>query len=291
MATIQEIETHKKLVLYDGEDRVDLAKAVLDEVRKKPRKPPMQSGLGNLDLVLKGGFFPGQLIVISGTTGMGKTTLAQTFTINLLEKHLARPLWFSYEVAEEDFLEVFEKYDPMSLEYITMPRQLEKHHLVWIEERIIESYLKFDTRAVFIDHLHRLVDMNSRQNLTEQIGNTVISLKQMALRHEMVMFLICHISQDATKSEKELGLGSVRDSSFIEQEADTSLYTWRHEDGVRNVLKVAKNRKGGVINVRFPLIYQGGRYFEQSRDEQYHEEADRRDARRGRSGMGKGAKD
>lgn len=288
--TFDQIELHKKLATYQGDDRVEPAAIILEEARKKPTKEPYRSGLARLDNTLKGGFFPGQLIVISGTTGMGKTTLAQTFTVNFLEKGI-NPLWFSYEVAHEDFLEPFERYDKLSLKVIYMPLSMEKHHLAWIEERIIESYLKYNTRVVFIDHLHRLVEMNGKQSLTEQIGNTVVRLKQMALKHGMVIFLLCHIGQEATKSDKELGLGSVRDSSFIEQEADTVLYTWRHEDGETNVLKIAKNRKGGKINVRLPLHYKEGRYFEQARDEYFHEAADRRAKGRGRSGVGKDAKD
>ena len=288
--TFDQIELHKKLATYQGEDRVEPVSIILEEARKKPKTEPYRSGLGNLDTVLKGGFYPGQLVVISGKTGMGKTTLAQTFTISLLEQ-VIKPLWFSYEMSHEDFLEVFEQYDHRTLERIYMPISLEKHHLEWVEERIVESYLKFNTRIVFIDHLHRLVEMNGKQKLTEQVGHTVITLKQMAVRNDMVIFLLCHISQEATKGDGELGLGSVRDSSFIEQEADTVLYTWRHEDGETNVLKVAKNRKGGKINVRLPLVYQEGRYFEQARDERYHEEADRRTQKRGSYGRAKGAKD
>jgi predicted ATP-dependent serine protease len=262
VSIFDDIEKHKKLAIYQGADRVEPAAVILQEARKKPGKPCYPSGLPTLDRVLKGGFFPGQLIVLSGITGMGKTTLAQTFTVHFL-KMLIKALWFSYEVGADDFLSVFEKWDTLSLKAIYMPMSLEKHHLLWIEERIIESYLKYDTRVVFIDHLHRLVEMNGKQNLSIQVGNTVIALKEMALRHDMVIFLICHTMKTSNGSE-ELGLGSVRDSSFIEQEADTVLYTWRHDDGASNVLKVAKNRKGGTINVRLQLQYREGLYREQA---------------------------
>jgi replicative DNA helicase len=127
-----------------------------------------------------------------------------------------------------------------------------------------------------IDHLHRLVYKGKGTNFTEEIGNTVIPLKEMAVRLEMVIFLICHISQEATKkltNGEELGLGAVRDSSFVEQDADVVLYTWRMRDDNKknipnaNIMKLAKNRHNGEIDVSFPLRFQKGLYYEMARDE------------------------
>jgi len=266
----------EKLKTYDGPDKVVTAKEILDHIRTKPQVRMLKSGLANLDKSLGGGFHPGDLVVLSGATGMGKTTLSQTFEVNMLKTQAIASLLLSYEGRKQELLEKFENFDPSVLKCITMPRQTEKHHLQWIEERIIESFEKYGTRTVVIDHLHRLVYKGKGTNFTEEIGNTVIPLKEMAVRLEMVIFLICHISQEATKkltNGEELGLGAVRDSSFIEQEADVVLYTWRMRDDKNknvpnaNIMKLVKNRHNGEIDVSFPLRFKKGLYYEMARDE------------------------
>jgi predicted ATP-dependent serine protease len=257
-----ELKQNRTLADYDGEDRVERAADILKAIKQKPEKTPKPSKMPLVDHYLRGGFYPGQLVVISGTTGHGKTTLAQTWTMNLLESQEC-PLWFSYEVTHEDFLRTFADIDPTYLRHIFMPASMSKHHMKWIEDRIQESFLKYQTSVVFIDHLHYLVEMNGKQTLSSQVGETMRGLKQLALKTNMVVFLICHTMK--TKGDEELDLGSVRDSSFVEQEADTVFYIWRDPNNEsRNILKLAKNRKGGVIGKRISLRYERRRYYEQS---------------------------
>lgn len=195
--------------------------------------------------------------LLSDCTVTHNTTLAQTFTRNMSEQ-LVYPLWFSYEVSCDDFLSVF---PADHMQYIYMPLKLKDNTLQWIEERILESRLKNRTTAVFIDHIHYLVQMNARQNMSFVIGETVRGLKQIALRYNVVIFLIAHMVK--TRPEEEPGLGSVRDSSFIEQEADTVLYVWRlKDDRWVTVVKVAKNRKRGIIDEKVGLILKDGKYVE-----------------------------
>jgi replicative DNA helicase len=258
-------ELHKKLATYDGPDRVEQASVILEHERKQPKQVFYPTGLSGLDKHIKGGVYPGQLFVISGTTGHGKTTLGQTITSNMV-KALLKPLWFSYEVTNEDFLEQFPEDQ---LPFFFMPMIMAQSHLQWVEERIIESYLKNNTKVVFIDHLHRVIDMNSKDNMSAKVGAAVIELKKMALKHGMVIFLICH-TMKTNSLESELRLGDVRDSSFIEQEADTVVYVWRDKDAEnRTAMKIAKNRKGGTIDSIIALRYEGGRYYEESSRPEY----------------------
>jgi hypothetical protein len=93
----------------------------------------------------------------------------------------------------------------------------------------------------------------------------VRGLKQLALKHRVVVFLVAHMQK--TKPDEEPGLGHIRDSSFVEQEADTVLYVWRQKENKSvTVLKVAKNRKRGIIDDRIPLVLKDGRYYEKAGD-------------------------
>ncbi|MDD5244072.1 MAG: DnaB-like helicase C-terminal domain-containing protein [Syntrophorhabdaceae bacterium] len=257
MALAEQIEREQALVKYDGEDRVLPAVEVLKLYRAEvPKGEKIMSKIPTLDRVLDG-FYPGQLIVISGVTGHGKTTIAQTFTKNMSEQ-LVYPLWFSYEVGTDDFLSTFSDDHQ---KYIYMPAKLKGNTLKWLEDRILESKLKYRTQAVFIDHIHYLVTMSPKQNMSYIIGETVRGLKQLCIKHNIVIFLIAHMTK--TRPEEEPGLGHTRDSSFIEQEADSVLYVWRHvKDRWITILKVAKNRKRGIIDDRIALILRDGKYEE-----------------------------
>jgi replicative DNA helicase len=280
--TKEQMDLNKTLATYDGPDRVERASLIYEEELKKPSIPCYSTGLTTLDSYIKGGVYPGQLVIISGTTGHGKTTLGQTITCNMLPKFIL-PVWFSFEVTTRDFLEQFDhSYRP----YFYMPLENKQSNMQWVEHRIIESYLKYNTKVVFIDHLHRIVDMGSKDNLSTQVGKAVIELKKMALRHGMVIFLICHTTK-TNSQDGELSLGDVRDSSFIEQEADTVLYVWRDkEDQTRTVCKLAKNRKGGVIDKRIALRWKEGVYYEESFERENEGIYQGPDKRNG-SGMGK----
>jgi hypothetical protein len=74
---------------------------------------------------------------------------------------------------------------------------------------------------------------------------------------------ICHTTKTKNDGNAELGLGDVRDSSFIEQEADTVFYVWRDEKTeYETLVKVAKNRKKGIINKKVRMIYEDGKLVE-----------------------------
>lgn len=257
MPDINQIELEQQVMAYDGEDQVLPSSEVLNRlIADRPKGERVMSKIPTLDRTI-GGFYPGQLIVVSGVTGHGKTTLCQTFTKNMSEQ-LTNPLWFSYEVGTEDFINAFH---PDYQAHIFMPAKLKDNTLSWLEERILESMVKYGTTVVFIDHIHYLVQMNSRQNMSFVIGECVRGLKQLAIKHNIIIFLIAHMTK--TRPEDEPGLGHTRDSSFIEQEADTVLYVWRlATDRWTTVCKVAKNRKRGIIDEKIALIMQDGKYEE-----------------------------
>jgi replicative DNA helicase len=257
MVDMKKIELEQEAMAYSGEDRVLPANEVLKLYRaERPKGEKILSKLPTLDKTL-GGFYPGQLVVVSGVTWHGKTTLCQTITRNMSEQ-LTMPLWFSYEVACDDFLSVFpEDY----LKYIYMPAKLKGNSVQWLEDRIIESKIKYKTTAVFIDHIHYLIKVNSKQNASLVIGEAVQAIKQLSIKHSVVIFLVAHMQK--TRPDEEPSLGHTRDSSFIEQEADSVLYVWRHsKDRWVTICKVAKNRKRGIIDEKIGFILKDGKYEE-----------------------------
>jgi replicative DNA helicase len=263
MPDIKQIEQEQAAAAYDGEDRVLPSNEVLKQfLASQPKGERISTKLPTLDMVI-GGLYPSQLVVVSGVTGHGKTTLCQTFTKNMSEQ-LTFPLWFSYEVGTEDFIDNFH---PDYQKHIYMPLKMTDNSLKWIEARIVESKVKYGTTICFIDHIHYLVSMSAKTNMSFVIGECVRGLKQLAIKHNIVIVLVAHMTK--TKPDEEPGLGMTRDSSFIEQEADTVLYVWRHTtDRWVTICKVAKNRKKGIIDEKIGLTLVDGKYQETTLQEE-----------------------
>ena len=246
--TKQLIEFEKQLCEYDGEDKVvpstELRKS-LEQSRQKV--VGLQSSIPSLDRLIHS-FDGGELTVLSGITGNGKTLFAQTLTKNFSDQK-KNSLWFSYEVMPLNFLRSF----GTSLPNFYMPQILKENNLIWLEKRVHEAKIKYSIEAVFVDHLHFLISMTSRNNMSLEIGNLMRGMKKIALKHNICFFLIAHTKK--TNPDYELDLGDTRDSSFIEQEADNVFYLWRKPKTENEAtLKIAKNRRMGVFGKKVHLI-------------------------------------
>jgi len=244
-----------ELQKYEGADRVISSHEMKESLKSKPEVPRVKLNFPSLDKKMEG-LEPGELNVISGPTKEGKTTLAQTFTANLIKKDI-KSLWFTYELPAKQFLE---KFPELPLFYL--PRQLPSYALEWIEKKIIEAKLKYGVKAVFIDHLHYLVPFSKVVNMSLVIGGVMRELKRLAREHEVMIFLIAHTQK--IKINQEPSLSDIRDSSFISQEADFVLMIWRlYEKDKKGDListnqgkiKLAANRRTGeVVYLKIQLV-------------------------------------
>jgi replicative DNA helicase len=109
-----------------------------------------------------------------------------------------------------------------------LPLELKAMDPAWLAERMQEAKLKHDCCIFMIDHLHFLVDMQTQQNLSLNIGAFMRQLKMIALRLKVAIILIAH--QKSLAKGSEPSLEDVRDSSFIAQEADNFIVVWRQPD-------------------------------------------------------------
>jgi len=206
---------------YRGEDEVISSDKYQELLAKDAKKKQLKiyTHIPKLDEIIEG-FREGNLVVISGATKEGKTSISQTFTENFEEKCL----WFTYEVPVSEFLEKFTK-----IPLFYLPKTLKGNTTDWLEKKIVEGIAKFNVKAVFIDHLHYIVDMKAMgANMSLQIGATMRELKRIALRWGIVIFLIAHITKSKIMDIPDLD--AIRDSSFVAQEADIVMFIVRLRD-------------------------------------------------------------
>lgn len=253
-ADSKEVSKEEELYHYRGEYEVKLSSDIYLEEMKKPKVPSIDTGIFLLDELI-GGVIPGELITISGWTGGGKTTLARTFTKNF---HIQNVMscWFQFEETYNQFLGKFRASNIKELPVFSLPQKLKAHSMEWYEERVHEAVLKYGVKVIFIDHLHRLLDSELRSsailrsgssNISTFVGGNVMEIKAISLRYNIITCMIAHTKKTASAGSKDiLGLGSVRDSSFIEQESDTVMYVWRAKQKNGANLKIAKARESGA---------------------------------------------
>ena len=242
----------KDLKNYQGDDQVvtsyELKAKLMDRENSIVN---VKSLIPSLDAAIEG-FQGGELISISGPTKNGKTLLAQTLTVNF-SKQQVFPLWFSYEVPARQFLSQFKE-----LPLIYMPSKLKAHAMDWLEERIKESFEKYNTRIVFIDHLHYLLDLARMKNPSIEIGQVIRRLKTIAVNGEFIIFLLCHTTKG--KNEADLSYESIRDSSFVSQESDSVFMIKRTPGNGETAarLRVEFHRRTGIMEKTVDLIKRDG---------------------------------
>lgn len=204
------------------------------------------TGLSRIDQAI-GNLQTGELITIGGPTKNGKTLLAQTWTINLAAAGV-HCLWFSFEVPERQFLQQM----PESCEFY-LPNELKFSNKNWLRDRILEGKLKFNTRVVFIDNLHHLVDFQMLRNISLDIGVVIRDLKRMAVELNAVVIILCHSkkSDNADGNPKEVSEWDLRDSSFIPQESDATIMVQRkcREKiySAQAIVKICLHRRTGAM--------------------------------------------
>jgi len=220
--------------------------------------PTLPTGINTLDLALDGGIQEGDITVVSGATGQGKTFLCQSITREMSINQIPT-LWFSYEIR---ISEMWNKFVTMGVDqnFISYsPLRMVTGDIGWIKKKIIEAKQKFGTKVVFIDHLGFLAknvkdpnEKNLANNYSLYLGSICRELKSMAIEQGVSVFLLVHRTKDREKVDDT---SDIAHSAGIAQEADTVMMIRRERSNKNNEegdvytpyswLSVVKNRKTG----------------------------------------------
>lgn len=251
--------------VYDGEDKIISSIELLEKIKNEPPERKIMSGFPELDKILDG-FRERQLIVLSGITKHGKTTMAVEFTVRLKDE---RPMWLPFEEPAIDLIRKFTERNEEPPFFYT-PETMKGNNLEWIEQKIVEAKAKYDSKIVFIDHLGFIQDSeNSRpdENMAYKIERIVRSLKRLAVKWNVTIFLLAHLTK--TKLDTVPTFEDLKGSAAIAQEADTVMLLWRKTERKKkeviitdetNLSVQANRRTGRTGNVQF--MYQNGRFVE-----------------------------
>lgn len=260
-------ERDKAAKEYQGEDRMVSSAEVAEELKlTEDQGFKILTGFPTMDRLLGEGVEAGELVIVSGPTAAGKTTMLMSVTQNMAANKVPSA-WFTLEVTPRQFIRnmtkrgvVPEFYLPRR-DFADVPKafvqDFEKKNgrpfetIDWIDFKIAESVVKFGTKAIFIDHIHQIFSLSRMarsKNVSLEIGDLAAKVKALAIEHNVVIFLIAHNRDDAESNNREPYMELIRDSGLLIRYADTVIGTWRvaNSDELESVDGKYNNRVGKI---------------------------------------------
>ena len=252
-------------------DRIISSQELVQELSQVEPQKAFKIGFYNLDKMLNG-IKEGDLIILSGLTGSGKTELSVSIAKKFIEQNI-NCLFFSYEISSQELLERFGV--PIPVFYL--PRIVKSKATSWIEEKIIEARKNFNAKIIFIDHLHYLIDdfTTRSKNTADMLGQICRDFKRIAREQRIIIVLLAHTRKFSTTRPY---LQDIKDSSGIIQEADVVMIIHRigkrrkritenedtEEFEVSNkaILYIDKVRRRGGKLGKIGLEFDGKQYYE-----------------------------
>lgn len=255
-------ELKKKALAYSGEDEVVPFEVIAERVRNEPETFQIMSGWPEFDKIIRG-FRPQQLVVVSALTKSGKTQWCMDLTSRISDY---APLWLPFEESAEELIRKCIERGIEPPKGFT-PSIMKGGELKWVESKIVEGIVKYDSKIVFIDHLDFLVPFGA-DNHALRMADTMRTLKGFAKKWGVCIVIICHLTK--VKMDTMPTLEDLRGSSAIGQEADTAIILWRETERSKKELTITSNvvvsvqanrRHGTTGNVT--MTFDGKHYIEQ----------------------------
>tara|TARA_B100001113_G_scaffold206417_1_gene169258 strand:- start:467 stop:1837 length:1371 start_codon:yes stop_codon:yes gene_type:complete len=247
------------------------------------------TGFKDLDSKLQG-MHNGDLIVVAGRPGMGKSSLAMNLAENVLfdKESLGGVLIFSLEMSAESLttrmLSGISKINQQKIrsgmlgdkELQTLIEQSEKlkNLPLWIDDSSLLTPMELRAKArrlariehhglslIVVDYLQLMQLPMSNENRVNQISEISRSLKSLAKELSVPVIALSQLNRAVEqRPNKRPVMADLRDSGAIEQDADVILFIYRDseynedsEDGNKAEINIGKQRNGptGKINLTF----------------------------------------
>ena len=261
------------ILLHHGKDAlinaVNNAEAVLNKQVRNAAEiervnlddiPKIKTGFKQLDKTLKGGFMYGQVILVTGKRGAGKSTLCSQFVCDALSQD-QNCFIYSGELPDfwvKDWLDrqLSGKEHPTNSEieeceafyndrlFIFNNQLVETDELDDLLTVLKDTIIKRDIKLALLDNLMTAISSETSENLYRKQSEFVGNLAKIAKAFNMVILLVAH----PRKTNAEFDNDDVSGSADITNRVDVVMSYDRDKKRNQNdlrVLKVTKNRMTG----------------------------------------------
>jgi replicative DNA helicase len=283
------------LSLLDNQTRsgpvsvTDTAKDWYDELERRLEMHGdvlgLPTGFPKLD-ELTGGLEPGELVIIAGRPGHGKTTLAMNVAEHALLREEKSVLVFSLEISRQELVtRMAASMSRVNLRKFRTPRQLDEADWPRVTQAMSAVHGKplwiDDTGALHINQIRARARAHAQRKglqlivvdylglargdspkLYEAVTQISGQLKALAKELHVPVIAVAQLNRDVERRKNGRPMMSdLRDSGAVEQDADKILFVWRPEvsdpdnvalAGAAEVV-LAKNRNGvtGTVDMTF----------------------------------------
>lgn len=265
----------------------------VEQLSAAGKSPSISTGFYDLDKLLGGGVYAGDLIIVAGRPSMGKTSMGTCLAYNISEKMQMPTLIFSLEMSAKQLnirylsglsgipvdrlragkLETgeWERFSkalslltelPIFVDDSAEPTALQIRSKV---RRAIEKHGKLG--LVVVDYLQLMVN-SADQNVTLKLGEISRQLKLLARECDVPIVCLSQLSRGVEdRSNKRPMLSDLRQSGQIEENADVVLMVYRDEyynanTPERNIAEIicVKNRNGPTGMIKLLADLPGSRF-------------------------------
>ena len=201
----------------------------LDEALKRPQtadEERLATGFSELDRLLGGGALPGQVILLAGPPGIGKSTLVLQAAASLGSKR--RFLYVSGEESREQVLGRARRLG------------LSSDRLFLLSETNLASIMTHAEKAaaegLVVDSIQTIFhpELPASPGSVVQVRECAFALLARAKAAGMPLFLLGHVTKD----------GALAGPKLLEHMVDTVLYFDSERQGALRILRATKNRFG-----------------------------------------------
>ena len=142
----------------------------------------VKTGIDGLDKALEGGIPKGNIVLVSGGAGTGKSTLAMQYLINGAKDFGEKGLYISTEQAKKELYKTAASFN-WDLEKLELSGKIKIAYFDVVEtdgflEKIYELYTTFKPKRVVIDSLTTLTDSLLVSGLGEKSGFSMVQIAE-----------------------------------------------------------------------------------------------------------------
>lgn len=261
---VKAVQNAKEQPLYFLKRLEDVERVNVEDMQAIP------TGIKSIDKVLTGGFHEGELIILTGKRGGGKSTFASQILTNITALQDVKSFvysgelpdffvrsWIDKQIAgrsqwtDDEYAEIEARYSNKI--FIFDNTLIASDDTISIADAVEEAIKRYDVKFILLDNLMTIIESESSDQLYRQQSKFVGRLAQMAKKYNVIIMLIVH--------PRKMQSGDMNDdvagASEITNKADIVM-SYRQDKQLmpsERYFSISKNRLTGKLCTDLILYY------------------------------------